>query len=509
MDRPLSCFVRIVKKDMDVENDHNTVKDSPPRRPPVLAGLSARLLLLTILFVMLSEVLIYAPSIARFRKSYLEGRIEAAHLETLALETLAFEAPLGGVMFEGQISRKLARELLFHANAYTIVLRRRDKGLRVMLGKERPKVDAMFDLRKGSFMMWLEDAFSALLQQENRTIRVIGVPLADPEVLIEVVFDETPMRRDMYGYSTRILELSVVISLFTAFLVYLSLQWLMVRPMRKITKSMARFRENPEGEIRGRPASGRSDEIGIVQNELRVMQDEIRSALRQKTRLAALGTAVAKINHDLRNSLATAVLASDRLANIDDPEVQRLAPRLYGAIDRAIDLCSQTLNYAAAERASTKFDDFSLHELVAEAAAVISGEEKDAQRTSERMTWLNKVDISFGVHADRAQVLRALVNLGRNAEQAGAKTFKITAEKDDGCLYIDLFDDGPGLPPKAKEKLFQPFVGSARKGGTGLGLVIVRDIMQAHGGAVKLVETGDKGTLFRLELPISPRGGRG
>src|SRR5262249_30113336 len=156
-----------------------------------------------------------------------------------------------------------------------------------------------------------------------------------PQATIEIVIDEAPMRLALIDYSQRILALSVFISLITATLLYLSLQWLMVRPLRRLIEGMMAFREDPEDVSRSIAATGRSDEIGVAEREFAEMQAGLRSALHQKTRLAALGTAVTKINHDLRNILATAGLVSDRLAGSDDPEVKRIAPTLVKAIDRA------------------------------------------------------------------------------------------------------------------------------------------------------------------------------
>ena len=132
-------------------------------------------------------------------------------------------------------------------------------------------------------------------------------------------------------------------------LVFFSLYFIFVRPMRRITHAMISFRDNPEDPSRIISASKRRDEIGITERELGAMQRDIYGFLQQKARLAALGAAVAKIQHDLRNILASAQLASDRLAAVDDPVVQRLAPRLVAAIDRAVSLATNTLRYGRAD----------------------------------------------------------------------------------------------------------------------------------------------------------------
>ena len=475
------------------------MSEAKSHRPTAASSLSARLLVLTMFFVMLAEFLIYTPSIARYRKVYLEEMIATAHLAILALEATP----------DGMVSEELERELLFHAGAYGIMLWQSDRKMLVLSEAMPPEVDVTFDLRQGTFLMWIRDAFRALVQDENRVLRVIGNSPKDPMAAIEVVFDETPMREAMYDYSGRILNLSIVISLFTAGLVYVSLQWLLVRPMRRITASMVNFRADPEDERRAIVPSTRADEIGIAQRELADMQKELRAALRQKTRLATLGAAVAKINHDLRNSLSTAVLVSDRLADIDDPEVKAVAPRLYDAMDRAVNLCSQILNYVQDPALRLRPTYFHRHELVAEVGAVMRNPETLGLGggAPDRLEWHNAVEFELDVDADRQQLFRVLTNLGQNARQAGAGKVTVSARKEGDSVLIDVADDGPGISSGARECLFKPFAGSERAGGTGLGLVIARDIMRAHGGDISLAETGDTGTTFRLRLPVRGRAG--
>jgi signal transduction histidine kinase len=319
------------------------------------------------------------------------------------------------------------------------------------------------------------------------------------DTAIEVIIDETPMREAMYGYSGRILTLSIIISLITASLLYLSLQLLMVRLIRQMCDNIIRFRQSPEDERTTMPASGRRDEIGWAQRELAVMQNDLRAALRQKTRLAALGSAVAKINHDLRNTLATAALASDHLASSKDPEVRRVTPRLYGAIDRAAALCGRTLDFVRDTRPAIRPSHFVLGDLLAELEAL------NADGGSGGLERLETTGIDLAIEADREQLLRAFNNLAHNAAQAGAKVLKIDARQQNGLVVIDIADDGPGIPEQIHGKLFQPFATSGRNGGTGLGLVIAREIVHAHGGELALAESGTHGTTFRIDLPVRHR----
>ncbi len=456
------------------------------RLPPLTRSLSAKLLLLTIAFVMLAEVLIYAPSIGRMRLVYLQERLAAAHLSILALEATP----------DNMVSKEMEVELLQHVGAYMVALSKPESG-KLMLMVETPEIiDATYDLRASSFFGLIRDAVVTLLAPENRLLRVIGASPKDAEVLVEVVMDEAPLRREMYDYSWRILNLSLVISMFTAALVYLSLHLLMVRPMRRITQSMADFRANPEVAAEALPVSERSDEIGIAQRELVTMQQGLRAALLQKTRLAALGTAVTKVNHDLRNILATASLISDRLAKSGDPAVRSMAPTLVGAIDRALHLCAQTLQFTREGPVRLNLQRFDLRDLLTEVREAL------AEVGAGRAGWVNEVDRGFEIEADREQLYRVFFNLTCNALEAGAKEVRVAARPVRDFLVIDVEDNGPGMPEEAKENIFKPFAGSTREGGTGLGLSIAHDIMRAHGGDIRLERSIGEGTLFRLVLPV-------
>lgn len=455
------------------------------RLPPLTKSLSAKLLLLTIAFVMLAEVLIYAPSIARMRLVYLEERLAAAHLSILALEATP----------DNMVSKEMEAELLQHVGAYTVALSKPGSG-KLMLMVERPEdIDVTYDLREASFFGLIRDAVMTLLAPHDRLVRIVGPSPKDAETLVEVAMDEAPLRGAMLDYSWRILALSLVISMFTAALVYLSLHLLMVRPMRRITESMAAFRANPEVVAEALPPSERSDEIGIAQRELVNMQQGLRAALLQKTRLAALGTAVTKVNHDLRNILATASLISDRLGKSGDPAVRSMAPSLVGAIDRALHLCSQTLQFTREGPAQLDLQSFDLRDLLTEVREAL------AEVGGGREGLANEVERGFALEADREQLYRVFFNLTRNALEAGAAEVRVEARPVRDFLVIDVEDNGPGMPEAAKQNIFKPFAASTREGGTGLGLSIAHDIMRAHGGDIRLERSGPEGTLFRLVLP--------
>ncbi len=458
-------------------------------------GLSGQLLLLTILFVMLAEVLIFVPSIARERISFLDATIADADLATLALE----ETP------NNMVSPELARRLLDTVGVRAIVLRGGQIRRLVLADVMPPALDVTVDLRETTLLGTLDDAVAALVRGDKRVVRLIGLSAQTPGALVEVVMDEAPLLAHLRVYAGEILSVSILISLVTALLVYFALHWRLVRPMARVTQSMVDFRHDPSNPWAVIRPGTREDEIGIAERELATMQIDLRGALRQNRRLAELGQAVSKISHDLRNILATATLVSDRIALIDDPDVQRLAPTLLRSVDRAATLASETLRYGRAEEPVPHRSTFDLHDLMEDVGA------SAGVAQVPRLTWKNEVPTLFAINADRDQVFRALLNITRNAVQAmeggaevsrgaGGQVFA-RAERVNGHVAIDIIDTGPGLPPKAREALFRPFAGSARAGGTGLGLAIARDIARAHRGDIHLVRSDERGTQFRLEIP--------
>ncbi len=452
----------------------------------LLRSLSARLLVLTVFFVMVSEVLIFVPSVARFRMTYFENRLAAGHIATLALEASA----------TGELQQGLTDKLLAQVGAQGVALHRADGTTLKLDSGNPPRPDFTIDITHPDILLAIRGSFRTLLGNGNRVLRVLGPSTTDSAETVEVLLDEAPLRDEMWDFGIRILELSIVISLVTAALVYLSLQWLLVRPMRRITASMMNFREDPEDASRMIAASGRKDEIGVAERELAVLQKTVRQALGQRARLAALGTAVTKINHDLRNILATARLVTDGLTASAAPEVRRVAPRLLDAIDRAVALCTRTLDFSREGAPPLAPSRFRLASLIDEIGPGL-GLSDDGPAID------CAIPPELTVQADRDQLYRVLLNLARNAIEAGAHRLRFAAAREDGVIAVEIADDGPGLPPKARDNLFRPFFGSARPGGSGLGLAIARELMRAHGGELALVSTTGTGTVFRLTLPAS------
>jgi signal transduction histidine kinase len=357
-------------------------------------------------------------------------------------------------------------------------------------------------MRNVSWFRAVIDAFDTLWCSDNDAMRVVG-PAPMGGDFLEIIIDEAPLRSAMLRFSATLLLVSLLISGISGMLVFLSLHYFFVQPLRRITDNMTAFRADPENPARVIHASNRRDEIGTSEEELGAMQREIASMLHQKNRLAALGLAVSKINHDLRNLLAAAQLFSDQLSSSPDPKVQRFAPKLMRAIERAIAFCQSTLSYGAVQEPPPERKPIEVEALVDEVYEAL-GLGLDVP-----VRWIVAVEKGLTVEADHDQLFRVLVNVARNAMQAlesrGNKDpardqIRITGRREGAIVVIELSDTGPGVPEKAQAHMFQAFQGSARPGGSGLGLAIAAELIRAHGGDIRLVP-GTIGATFSITIP--------
>jgi signal transduction histidine kinase len=463
----------------------------PARKPRV--GLSGKLLLLTVLFVMVAEILIYVPSVANFRLNWLSDRLAAAHTAALVLDA----AP------SGMVPESLAKQILNSIGARAVAMKMGNQR-RLLAAADVPSEIAQdIDMRQRSWWHSIMDAFETLLTcKQGDVMRVVGAAPMGGDFL-EIILNEQPLCKAMWTFSVNILMLSLAISCITAMLLFFALHYLLVRPMWRITENMIAFRADPENPSRIIAESGRQDEIGTAEEELGVMQRELASMLHQRSRLAALGLAVSKINHDLRNLLASAQLFSDQLSTSPDPKVQRFAPKLMRALERAIAFCQSTLSYGGAQEAAPERKTIEVEPLIEEVHEAL-GLGLDVP-----IRWIVAVERGLTVEADHDQLFRVLVNLARNAVQAletrGARDpardqIRITGRREGSVAVIEVSDTGPGVPEKARAHLFQAFQGSARAGGIGLGLAIAAELVRAHGGEIRLVP-GTIGATFSISIP--------
>ena len=460
-------------------------------------GLSTRLLLLTALFVMIAALLVIAPSLAAFEEAWLSERLQRAEVASVAVELSPAGAP----------SERVTDELLKGAGVMSVSIQRGGVRRLLLAPPRLPRAPAVIDLRRQDGLSWLLAPFASLGPGPPRVLRVLGAPQFRGGDFVEIVVPEAPLRAELRAFLARLLLTAVFISLFAGLLVYLSLNAALVAPMQRITDAMERFRARPEDPAARIAVSRRRDEVGRAEAELARMQEDLAAALASRARLAALGEAVAKINHDLRNMLSSARMASDRLAGSPDPLVARALPRLERALDRAQKLAEGVLAYGRTAEPEPERRPTPLAP-AAQAAAEDAGLAEADATAGVRFAYAAPQGLALD--ADPEQLHRLLVNLLRNARQAieaaGRTDGRVVlqGERRGAVASLVIADDGPGLPARARERLFQPFAGSGRPDGAGLGLAIARELARAHGGELALERSGPAGAAFRLTLPAAP-----
>jgi signal transduction histidine kinase len=454
-------------------------------------SLSGRFLVLTIIFVMLAEVLIFVPSVARFREDYLLDRLERAQIASLAL----LATP------DDMVAPELEAELLANAEVFNVVLRRDEVRQLILSRPMPPEIYGTYDLRDPSAYELIRDALWNIVMTEDQVIRVIGNPVRGAGEVIEITMPTGPLRAALIDYGIRILILSAVISIFTAALLFLAVRRFLVKPMRRVVDHMTAYAEAPEDARRIIIPDAGVRELRDAEAALQSLQTQLTTALKQKDRLAQLGSAVAKISHDLRNVLTVAQLLADRMERSEDPTVQKAAPKLVRSISRAVNLCEGTLAFGKAEELPPTLSRFNLAPLIDD----VLDSEALACDPSE-IVLRAEIPPGLMIRADSEQLYRVITNLVRNARQAIEATGQpgeicVLAREEDAEWVVCIRDSGPGLPPKARENLFTAFQGGVRKGGTGLGLVIAAELVRGHGGALDLVRSDESGTEFALRLP--------
>lgn len=281
------------------------------------------------------------------------------------------------------------------------------------------------------------------------------------------------LRSEIRAYSWRIFLATLVIGILIIMPLYLFLIRRLVRPLSGIMAMIREFKQNPNDLPAPPELASATAEIAAIGSALEKLTEQVRRALRQKERLADIGEATAKINHDLRNILVAATLVADNLNESDDPKIRRIAPHIERAISDATMMTQNMMDYLSEAKTETA-SRFPISEMA-----------ENLSHDSQLTVTSQGADILLGAPN---QFYRLLLNLGRNAWRAGHLT------------VIDISDNGPGISEELRPYLFSAFY-SGHKRDTGLGLAIAKDLAVAMGGQLRLSRTSDLGSEFRLSLP--------
>jgi len=234
-------------------------------------------------------------------------------------------------------------------------------------------------------------------------------------------------------------------------------------------------------------------------------------------RLAALGTMAGMLAHDFRGPMTLIRGWAETLLEDGTPasEVQGRARAIVEAVDRLERMTGETLDFVrGAERLVLR--PFPLGVLLAELAAGIEQE-------LPGLTVVRDFDVPGGRRGtfDVDKIRRAVSNIAANARDAMGGWGKLllsarieTLAGADGPteqLVLVVADEGPGVPPEIRDRVFEPFVTLGKKRGTGLGLAVARRFVEDHGGSLELLAPPvppAHGASFRFALPLSPPGSR-
>ncbi len=479
---------------VDGMQDKNGTEDAIDANGPLnpWRGLSVNLLILTVAFIMLAEILIFVPSVANFRNVWLRTHLDIADAASVVFLDSS----------DNMLSESASANLLQTTQSLTVAVRRQGKSQLLASAAMPSEIYEHVELDGTTVFGSIQSAFSMLFLAPEVLYRVFGT-LSSRDGEIEMVQRVEHIQKAMWIYARNILLLSLLISVFAAGLVYLALYRLIVLPIIRISANMDAFSKSPENAQLIYQPTDRQDEIGIAEERLSSFQMQLQNTLRQKQHLADLGLAVSKINHDLRNILASAQLFSDRLSTLPDPTVQRFAPKLIRTIDRAVDYTKSVIDYGRALEAPPQRRRLLLRNVADEVAELLGLNQRS------HITWENSIDHDLEADADPEQLLRILMNICRNAQQAMADPeladrdhyLTVQAKREEDAIKINVRDTGPGIPNHISDKIFNAFQGSTKPGGTGLGMSIAFELVKAHGGEIRVESTGPDGTVFRILIP--------
>ena len=239
-------------------------------------------------------------------------------------------------------------------------------------------------------------------------------------------------------------------------------------------------------------------------DDLRAENAALKARLRDAERLAAVGQLSASVTHEFNNILTTTLnYAKLGLRRTDDEHLVKAFTRILEAGERAAKISESMLSFARG--GEDRRDEVRLADLLDDVLLLVG---KDLQA--------GRVRHQTDAHGDpRAavcvpQVQQVLVNLVLNAKQAmpdgGLLTFTLTDNEQDGTAELAVRDTGPGIPREALPQIFEPFystktLGDEIGGGTGLGLPLCRDVVEAHGGRIRVESAVGRGTCFTLKFP--------
>ncbi len=441
----------------------------------------------------MTEVLVLLPAVGYYRSLQLQELVDDTALIIDSLRSAPTDT----------IDEEQSSFLLEKLGVYNITLLFPDRQERLLTPPNNQPIDAgTINLMEDSLLSKLFSGPACIISRNSDTMRLIGQPELN-DYAVDMTVPERPICMDVRRFARDLFVLSIWLCVIAATLLFVTANFNLAAPILRLTRAITGFDTSSRDRAQIVQPTSRVREIYEAETSLRDMQERVIVAMEQRDKLVTLGESVSKIQHDLRNMLSTATLTADRLEFSEDPKVRQSAPRLKRALDRAVALSSQTVEYGALGSRPTNIKEIDLNATIQE---IIDDEKSLCKDLPYR--WIFSSPKGLKARTDEEYFTRVYRNLLRNARQIldegqGDNIITRVSVLENG-ISVQIEDDGPGMSEKARANLFKPYTGSSRKGGSGLGLALSHELSILMGAELRMIKSDSSGTIFEIFLPKNP-----
>ena len=219
----------------------------------------------------------------------------------------------------------------------------------------------------------------------------------------------------------------------------------------------------------------------------------------QNERLSAVGRMASVIIHDIKNPMGTLrVYAQVMKKKSGNEEANKLADEMIHQVDRFVNMTQEILDFTRGVSASN-FQEVAFDEVMENVMSFI---EKDLEKNNVKL--IRDAQFQGMVNLDQDKMVRVFYNIASNARDAMPQggTLKVSTKADGDFVRIDFTDSGTGMPEEVKNRIFEPFMTYGKKHGTGLGMSIVKKVIDDHNGKIEIESEMGKGTTITIKLPV-------
>jgi signal transduction histidine kinase len=323
-----------------------------------------------------------------------------------------------------------------------------------------------------------------------------------PPVTLTVMKSYDAATQFLQGINQLLIGVGLIVLMAGAGLMFLIAHTL-TRPITKLVSGVSALEKGDYSY----PLSARShDEVGELVHAFDTMRkslQENQQRLLHAERLATIGRMAGTITHDLRHPLTTILAYAELLSEgkLDEEQRRDMYEQIRMSVNNMAELIASLLEFSKAQEALNFAYGDCLETL------------QDTVRTVKLRPAYSRIQLSL-LHEgttqgwfDFAKLGRVFHNLLRNACEAvspDSGRIRIVARGANNRVEISVSDNGSGIPEEIRDEVFQPFITSGKRDGTGLGLAVVEKIVRDHGGEVVVESTGSRGTTFKVTLPVMP-----